>query len=47
MAITCSRYDFATVSLPKRFRNGRFSGGFRSETATWIQKHFKQIRLNF
>jgi hypothetical protein len=33
MAVTYSRYKFL-VSLPKRFRNGRFT----SETATWIQK---------
>jgi hypothetical protein len=32
-----SRYKFLTVSLPKRFRSGRFT----SETATWIQKWFK------
>ena len=35
MAVTYSRYKFVTVSLPKRFRNGRFT----SETATWIQKY--------
>jgi hypothetical protein len=29
MAVTYSRYKFVTVSLPKRFRNGRFT----SETA--------------
>jgi hypothetical protein len=34
---------FVAVSIPKRFRNGRFTsetacGGFRSETTTWIQK---------
>jgi hypothetical protein len=29
---------FLAVSLPKRFRNGRLT----SETATWIQKHFKK-----
>jgi hypothetical protein len=40
MAFTYSRYKFVTVSLPKRFRNGRFT----SETATWIQKYFKKIR---
>jgi hypothetical protein len=33
-----SRYKFLTVSLPKRFRNGRFT----SETATWIQKCLKK-----
>jgi hypothetical protein len=32
-----NRYKFVTVSLLKRFRNGRFN----SETATWIQKRFK------
>jgi hypothetical protein len=37
MAVTYSRYKFVTVSLPKRFRNGRFT----SETATWIQKYLK------
>jgi hypothetical protein len=36
MAVTYSRYKFVTVSLPKRFRNCRFT----SETATWIQKWF-------
>jgi hypothetical protein len=25
MAVTYSRYKFTTVSLPKRFRNGRFA----------------------
>jgi hypothetical protein len=25
MAVTHSRYKFVTVSLPKRFRNGRFT----------------------
>ena len=25
MAVTCGRYKFATGSLPKRFRNGRFT----------------------
>jgi hypothetical protein len=29
IAVTCNRYKFVTVSLPKRFRNGRFT----SETA--------------
>jgi hypothetical protein len=38
MAIAYSRYKFVTISLPKRFRNGRFT----SETATWIQKWFKK-----
>jgi hypothetical protein len=48
MAVTYSRYyRFLTASLPKRFRNGRFNfetavGGFRSETATWIQKWLKK-----
>jgi hypothetical protein len=37
MAVTHSRYKFVTISLPKRFPNGRFT----SETATWIQKWFK------
>jgi hypothetical protein len=37
MAVTYGRYKFVTVSLPKRFRNGRFT----SETATWIQKYLK------
>jgi hypothetical protein len=46
-AVTHGRYKFITVSLLKRFRNGRFTslvprcGGFRSETAAWIQKWFK------
>jgi hypothetical protein len=32
------------ISLPKRFRNGRFT----SETATWIQvQYFKKIRWDF
>jgi hypothetical protein len=35
--VTFNRYGFVTVSIPKRFRNGRFN----SETATWIQKWFK------
>jgi hypothetical protein len=34
MAIAHDRYKFVTVSLPKRFRNGRFT----SEAATWTQK---------
>jgi hypothetical protein len=38
MVVTCSRYKFITVSLPRRLRNGRFA----SETATWIP-----FRLNF
>jgi hypothetical protein len=38
MAVAYNRYKFVTVSLPKRFRNGRFT----SETATWIQKWFKK-----
>jgi hypothetical protein len=29
------------VSLPKRFRNGRFTSETAVETATWIQKWFK------
>jgi hypothetical protein len=37
MTVTYIRYEFVTVSLPKRFRNGRFT----SETATWIQKYLK------
>jgi hypothetical protein len=32
------RYKFVTVSLPKGFRNGRFT----SKTATWVQKHLKK-----
>jgi hypothetical protein len=40
MAVTYSRYEFVAVSLPNRFRNGRFT----SETATWIQKWLKKIR---
>jgi hypothetical protein len=44
MVVTCNRYEFITVSIPKRLRDGRFIfkplyGGFRSETATWIQKY--------
>jgi hypothetical protein len=31
MAVTHSRYKFVAVSLPKRFRNGRFT----SETAAF------------
>jgi hypothetical protein len=31
MAVAYSRYKFITVSIPKRFRNGRFT----SETAAW------------
>ena len=46
MAVTHNRYKFVTVSLPERFRNGSLlkmpCGGFRSETATWIQKHLKK-----
>jgi hypothetical protein len=36
MAVACySRYKFVTVSIPKRFRNGRFT----SETAVrWFKK---------
>jgi hypothetical protein len=41
MAVAYSRYKFVTVSLPKRFRNGRFT----SENATWIQKYFKKNPL--
>jgi hypothetical protein len=33
MAVTHRRYKFVTVSLPKRFRNGRFA----SETAAEVQ----------
>jgi hypothetical protein len=41
-----------TDSLPKQLRDGRFNsetdyGGFRSETATWIQKLLKKIRWGF
>jgi hypothetical protein len=43
MAAAYSRYKFVTVSIPERFRNGRF----RSETATWIQKYLKKIRWGF
>ena len=25
MAVACSRHEFVTVSIPKRFRNGRFT----------------------
>jgi hypothetical protein len=39
MAVTCDRYKFLSVSLLKRFRNGHFA----SETATWIQMHFKNL----
>jgi hypothetical protein len=47
MAVTYNRYKFVTVSLPKRFRNGRFTSEtavrrFEIETATWIQKWFKK-----
>jgi hypothetical protein len=47
MAVKYDCYKFVTVSLLKRFRNGRFApetagGGFRSKTATWIQKWFKK-----
>jgi hypothetical protein len=38
MAVTCNRYKFVAVSFPKRFRDGSFT----SETATWIQKWFKE-----
>jgi hypothetical protein len=35
MAVTHDRYKFLTASLPKRFRDGRFT----SETAVrWFQK---------
>jgi hypothetical protein len=45
MAFTCGRYEFVTVSLLKRFLNGRFNsknsyGGFRSETTIWTQGRF-------
>jgi hypothetical protein len=44
MTVACSRYKFETVSLPKRFPNGRFTSetAARSETATWIQKQLKK-----
>jgi hypothetical protein len=38
-----NRYKFVTVSIPKRLCDGRFT----SETATWIQKWFKNIRWGF
>ena len=43
MAITYNRYNFLTVSLLERLRNGHFTSKtaarhFRSETVTWIQK---------
>jgi hypothetical protein len=42
MAVTYDRYKFVTVSLPKRFRNGRAAvSEAKRETATWIQKYFK------
>ena len=37
MHVAHSRRKSLTVSLPKRFRNGRFT----SETTTWIQKYLK------
>jgi hypothetical protein len=46
-------YKYLTASLPKRLRNGRSTseiavqyGGFRSETATWIQV-VQKTRWNF
>jgi hypothetical protein len=36
MAVAYNRYKFVTAPLLKPPR-----GGFRSETATWIQKWFK------
>jgi hypothetical protein len=52
MAVKYNRYKFVTVSLPKRFRNGRFT----SETAVRRFQNFnghldpevvKNIRWNF
>jgi hypothetical protein len=43
MAVTYSRYKFVTVSLPTAvLLLEPPCGGFRSETATWIQKYFKK-----
>jgi hypothetical protein len=41
MAVAYSRYKFVTISLPKRFPNGRFT----SETATWIQNYLTPLEL--
>jgi hypothetical protein len=46
MAVAYSRYKFVTVSLPKRFRNGRFT----SETAVRrfrIESHLDPEALFF
>jgi hypothetical protein len=44
MAVTYNRYKFVTVSLSKRLAASLLKtpyGGFRSETASWIQKWFE------
>jgi hypothetical protein len=41
MAVSHSRYNSITASLPKRCRDGHFT----SETATWIQKWLKKNPL--
>jgi hypothetical protein len=40
MAVKYNRYEFITVSLPKRLRNGRFT----SENETAVQLFQKQSR---
>jgi hypothetical protein len=54
MAVTYSRYEFLTVSLPKRFRNGRVTyetagRRFRSETEKRPQdpEALKKFRWDF
>jgi hypothetical protein len=52
MAVTYGRYKFVTIPLPKGFVTAVSllkppCGSFRSETATWIQKWLKKIRLGF
>jgi hypothetical protein len=50
MAVTYSRYKFIIVSIPKRFRNGRFTSetAARSETATCLDPEaLKIIRRGF
>jgi hypothetical protein len=52
MAATYSRYKFVTVSLPKRFRNGRFNSEtamrrFQKRNGHLDPKALKKIRWGF
>jgi hypothetical protein len=46
MAVTYNRYKFVTVSLPERFRNGRFTSEtavrFQKRNGHWTQKYLKK-----